>query len=222
MDKIKDVNESETFVADPNAEITLKNQTENEKLEKEIEKNKKQRAEIKKQILNGKCPIRYFEKDGKIDWNNTIVREFFSSASDALKSLTATTDPELAFEIIGRGMEAIPENNIVKKANIATQSLADSAPRNATEARLCMQETVLYAQGMQYLIRAESENMIPQCEHYMKNAIKLLRLHNETVEALAKYRRGGEQKVVVQHVQVNGGKAIVGGGNVVAGTGGGG
>lgn len=46
----------------------------------------------------------------------------------------------------------------------------------------------------------------------MKCATKLLRLHNETVEAINKYRRGGEQRVVVQHVQVNeGGKAIVGG-----------
>jgi len=45
----------------------------------------------------------------------------------------------------------------------------------------------------------------------MKSAIKLLRLHNETIEALSRYRRGGEQKVVVQHVNVNnGGQAIVG------------
>ena len=53
--------------------------------------------------------------------------------------------------------------------------------------------------------------MICQIEFNMKCAIKLLRLHNETTEALARYRRKGEQKVVVQHVNVNdGGKAIVG------------
>ncbi len=41
--------------------------------------------------------------------------------------------------------------------------------------------------------------------------IKLLRLHNETTKAAARYRRKGEQKVVVQHVNVNdGGKAIIG------------
>jgi len=47
--------------------------------------------------------------------------------------------------------------------------------------------------------------------HYGNLAIKLLRLHNETIETLGRYRRGGEQKVTVQHVNVNeGGKAIIG------------
>ena len=46
----------------------------------------------------------------------------------------------------------------------------------------------------------------------MKNAIKLLRLYNETIQAITKYRRGGEQKLVIQHVNVNqGGQAVVGG-----------
>ena len=56
-----------------------------------------------------------------------------------------------------------------------------------------------------------NNSMMCQIEFNMKCAIKLLRLHNETTEALARYRRKGEQKVVVQHVNVNdGGKAIVG------------
>lgn len=69
----------------------------------------------------------------------------------------------------------------------------------------------LYTLGMKYAHRSEREDMIPQCEFYMKNAMKLFQLHNETVEALNKHRRGGEQRVVVQHLNVNeGGKAIVG------------
>ena len=45
----------------------------------------------------------------------------------------------------------------------------------------------------------------------MSQAIKLLRLHNETVDTLGRYRRNGEQKVVVQYVNVqNGGQATVG------------
>ncbi len=47
----------------------------------------------------------------------------------------------------------------------------------------------------------------------INRATKLMRLHNETVEALSKYRRKGEQKVTVIHknqqVNVNGGQAIV-------------
>lgn len=118
-------------------------------------------------------------------------------------------------------MNAIPSTNVGKSANLAVQSLADSAPQNATEARLCMQEMALYSQGMRYLCSAEQCDMLTQSEFYLKSAIKLLRLHNETIEASGKYRRGGEQRVVVQHVHVNdGGKAIVGG-NLEMGGGGG-
>ena len=54
--------------------------------------------------------------------------------------------------------------------------------------------------------------MMCQNDHWLKHAIKLLRLHNETVEALSRYRRKGERRVVVQHVTIEGGgQAIVGG-----------
>lgn len=57
-------------------------------------------------------------------------------------------------------------------------------------------------------------------ETHMNYAIKLLRLHNETIETLSRYRRKGEQKVIVQHVNVNdGGKAIVGGNLGIGGGG---
>lgn len=51
---------------------------------------------------------------------------------------------------------------------------------------------------------AKNCTMIPQAEFHTKTAIKLLRLHNETIEALCRYRRKGEQRVVVQHVNVVG------------------
>lgn len=136
-------------------------------------------------------------------------QEYFE---EALKELTGTNFFELANEIYHRSRDAMPSKNEAENANTIVQALAENKPRDATEARLCAQEAVLYAQGMQCLYRAENENMIPQCEHYLKNAVKLLRLHNETIEALNKYRRGGEQRVVVQHVQVSdGGKAVVNG-----------
>ena len=49
-------------------------------------------------------------------------------------------------------------------------------------------------------------------DNNLNNATKCMRLHNETLEALNRYRRKGEQrvKVVHQYVQVNeGGQAVV-------------
>jgi hypothetical protein len=170
----------------------------------------------------GKCPVRVISgEDNKINWKETHHKDEFDHYQDAFKSLTATTDLELTFDIIGKGAQAISGTaSIVEKYNTALQTLADSAPRDSTEARLCLQANALYSQGMNYLARSNDENMIPQAEFYMKNATKLLRLHNETVEALNKYRKGGEQRMVIQHVNVNeGGKAIVGG-QLISGGGG--
>jgi hypothetical protein len=66
--------------------------------------------------------------------------------------------------------------------------------------------------------RCEKSKNFKGSEFYMKSAIKLLRLHNETIDALNRYRRGNEQKIIVQHVNVdNGSQAILNNGNMVAG-----
>ena len=74
---------------------------------------------------------------------------------------------------------------------------------------------------MEYLGRTNNEGQTPQgIDTNVNRSTKLFRLYNETLETLMRYRRKGEQRGIVQHVNVeNGGKAIVGG-NVIAGGGG--
>lgn len=171
----------------------------------------------------GKCPVNIAMDGEKVqsirfkEPYNSMPNQF----ENVLKDLTSTQDNDISIEILNRGILAMPKDkNTGSNINIMLQSLADSAPKDATEAKLCLQSTVLYAQGLTFLYKAEHCTRIDYTEVYMKNAIKLLRLHNETIEALGKYRRGGEQKIVIQHVQVNnGGQAIVG--NVHNGGGGG-
>ena len=188
---------------------------------KKIDELEERLAQIKREALPGKCPIWFFEIESeKIDWENTILREPYNTWKDALITLTATTDSEIAEDIFTKGLNALPGKNVAKNANLTVQMLADASPADATEARLSMQEMALYAQGMQYLCKAENCSMLTQREFYLKSAIKLLRLHNETIEGRGKYRREGEQRIVVQHVQVNdGGKAIVGGNLAMSGGG---
>lgn len=98
----------------------------------------------------------------------------------------------------------------IEKAAIVLASLEDQQPKDAHEARLCAQAVALYSQGLKYMQYSDQQTMFSQCEFYIKNAVKLLRLHNETVEAINRYRRGGEQRVIVQHVNVNdGGQAVI-------------
>lgn len=206
------VDEQNQNVSKTSNESDSKTKAEISKKEDEIRVVKEKIRLLTQKVLTGRSPIRVVEKDGEVKWECSYLREPFNELYDAIKYLTATTDPELAYEILEKGSRALPlKDRNALNINIAIQSLADSAPKDAIESKFCMQETALYAQGMQYLSRAENSDRVDHSEFYMRNAIKLLRLRNETIEALTRYHRGGKQCVVVQHVNIeNGGQAIVG------------
>lgn len=196
-----------------------------EEREKRIAENKKRLDENyrKQELIDNefvyfeKCPVRYVitkddngnELKGYKDKNKSTPEEHFNN----LNKLTATQDILLSENIVSCAVSAQPRNHKNDHSvNIVNQVLADYEPRDSIEAKLCLQAHTLYIQGMQYLSKAENSNILLQSDFYMKNAIKLLRLHNETIEALNRHRRGCTQKILIQHVQVNdGGKAIVGG-----------
>ncbi len=164
-----------------------------------------------------KCPIRSVEAK---DNNGDIIRGYKTKDKSTpverfniLNSLTATQDILLSTNITAGAALAQPKTqDNSKSVNIVNQILADYEPKDSVEAKLILQEHTLYEQGLRYLHLADIQDQIFQAEFYMRSAIKLLRLHNETVEALNRHRRGGTQRVIVQHIQVNdGGKAVVGG-----------
>lgn len=127
------------------------------------------------------------------------------------KELTGTSFKTLALDIVERSAFAIPGYNKEKQTKVLCELLQDIRPQNAIEGMLCAQLAVLHFQGIQCLGSAEDAQWRQHIEINLNYAIKLLRLQHETIETLVKYRRKGEQRVVVQHVNVNdGGKAIVG------------
>jgi hypothetical protein len=180
-----------------------------------------QKQDLIRRALPGKCPMRFIEGNyEQLQWESALLKDPYKSCEEVLMELTGTTDYTISTGIFTSGLGALTGNNVGRKANMAIQALADAAPQDATEAKLCMQEMALYEQGMKYLKSAEGCDMLIHKEFYLKSAMKLLRLHNETIEARNKYRRGGEQRVVVQHVNVtDGAQAIVNNGNMVAGGG---
>lgn len=187
-------------------------------IKKKLDENYREQELIDNEFVHfEKCPVRYViteddngnEIKGYKDKNRSTPEEHFNT----LNKLTATQDILLSNNIVCNAVAAQPRNQKNDHSvNIVNQVLADYEPKDSIEAKLCLQAHTLHAQGMQYLSKAENSNTLPQSDFYMKNALKLLKLHNETVEALNRHRRGGTQRVLVQHVQVNdGGKAVVGG-----------
>lgn len=104
----------------------------------------------------------------------------------------------------------VTEDNTSQKANAAIEALMEMKPNDIFEGQLCSKLVMLADQYNELMRRAVlADQPLEIRERYINSATKLMRLHNETFEALSKYRRKGEQKVTVQHVYINGGQALV-------------
>lgn len=84
-------------------------------------------------------------------------------------------------------------------------------PRDEVEAMLAAQMAAVHMAAMTFARRLNHVDNIPQQDSAEKTLNKLARTFTMQMEALKKYRSGGEQRITVQHVTVNdGGQAVVG------------
>ena len=89
-------------------------------------------------------------------------------------------------------------------------------PKDQVESMLAAQMAAVHMATMTFARRLNHVKSLPQLDSAERAFNKLARTFAAQVEALRRYRTGGEQKVTVEHVTVNeGGQAIVG--NVVPG-----
>jgi hypothetical protein len=103
-----------------------------------------------------------------------------------------------------------------------TNALHALKPADEFEGMIISRMVAIHFQIMDFMNRAIDRGA--KMEHVDVNVnrvTKLTRLYNESLDTLMRYRRRGEQRLVVQHVNVeNGGKAVVSG-QFAAGGGGG-
>src|SRR5271157_2533343 len=96
-----------------------------------------------------------------------------------------------------------------------------SEPREQIEAMLASQMAAVHNATMTFARKLAHVENIPQQDSAQNAFNKLSRTFAAQVEALKRYRSGGEQKMTVQHVHVaEGGQAVIG--NVSTPTPGGG
>jgi hypothetical protein len=91
-------------------------------------------------------------------------------------------------------------------------------PKDQLEAMLAAQMAAIHTATMTFARRLANVETIEQQDSAERALNKLARTYAMQMEALKRYRTGGEQKVTVHHVSVNeGGQAIVGNVNQAAG-----
>lgn len=149
--------------------------------------------------------------DDDLGWQLHLIDAFGTTSSDfAYRELSR-------LEILSRrnGETNAPRFN-------AMLAVVDGLrPENEAEAQLAVQMAATHDAVMDALSHLKAAEIMPHITEFANIATKLSRTYAAQMETWAKLRRGGEQKVRVEHVHVHAGaQAIVG--NVTHGTGGGG
>jgi len=101
----------------------------------------------------------------------------------------------------------------VKGANDHLALMAEMKPRDAFEGLLISQMLMVNKQAMHFLklSNGTAETTVEIRTAWINRYTKLMKLYAQQLEALDKHRRGGNQKMTVEHVHVHeGGQAIVG------------
>jgi hypothetical protein len=95
--------------------------------------------------------------------------------------------------------------------NFVLAMMRAAEPKDELEAMLAAQMAAVHMATMTFARRLAHVDNIPQQDSASNAFNKLARTFALQLEALKRYRTGGEQRVTVQHVTVNeGGQAIVG------------
>lgn len=93
--------------------------------------------------------------------------------------------------------------------NALVAAIAELQPRDALERRLLAQALLVHHKAAQALVRASQTRWDDEREKQENRALKFMRLFAQQMATLEKYRRNGQQTVVVNHVVAN--QAVVAG-----------
>jgi hypothetical protein len=130
-----------------------------------------------------------------------------------LGKVTGTPHTALGRVLLDQTISAccVNKQQVVDISNAVSAAMLDIAPRDVLEGMLASQIVATYNQAMECLRRANIAGQpVEIATGYHNQAIKLMRAFTTQIEAFKRYRTGGQQKVIVEHVHVNqGGQAIV-------------
>jgi hypothetical protein len=125
-----------------------------------------------------------------------------------------TTSVDLADRLLNQILNAThlqPSGQPISEQNLnaAVAAVTGIAPRDEAEAMLAVQMVGVHWTAMELLRQVGGTGNRLQLNDAGNLAVKLLRTYTAQIEALKRYRSAGEQRVVVQHVNVTADQAAV-------------
>ncbi len=189
--------------------LAKKEYTDEEKARLAKYKERKERRPVKFKAAksdSGKAAIALQEPDDPLV--AVKMYEAFGTADADLQGhlLTQVVNTFGEISADGAGIEAQ-----AAAANKVIPILIGIQPQDEIEAMLAVQMIGVHNIAMDYMGKATRTDRVDFMSTYMNGATKSLRTFAAQMEALKKYRTGGQQRMIVEHVNVNeGGQAIVG------------
>ena len=148
------------------------------------------------------------EETGQADVNYSNGKDRFFMGTHDLDIVN--TIIEQTCNVCARGNQLTEKTTTI--ANAAMAAIIEIDPQDSVELMLASQMVAVHNISMEMSGRTMLENQtFDGVEANIQRITKLMRTYTTQMEALNRYRAKGQQKITVQHVQVNdGGQAIVG------------
>lgn len=146
-----------------------------------------------------------------IEDHSKSARDTFANTDRGLQALF-TDQLTKVFAGVVTPEGGFDEEKLLNACNVGLTILHGVKPQDGLETMLTMQMVGVHNAAMDLLARSmRSQPASEMGKASVNQATKMLRTFTAQMEALKKYRTGGQQKVTVEHVHVNkGGQAIVG------------
>jgi hypothetical protein len=129
-----------------------------------------------------------------------------------LAQALGATDPVFVEQLVCQLSGSVPKSLSASEGlNFLLSVVNAIGPKNEIESLLAAQMAAVHAATMHAAARLSSATNLKQLDSAERALNKLARTFAAQLEALKRYRTGGERKVTVEHVHVHqGGQAIVG------------
>ena len=165
------------------------------------------------EIKEGESNFNFITQDEKRDLSHEdAVDEFEARLMEATGLCHVLASSRLLIQcteaLVHKGAD---HKEFVRKINEVALQIQEFDPKDAIEGNLCAQVVVCQEKAMSLIGRSSNSDHPEVVKIYSNMALKLFARSQSAIQSLISYRRGGQQKVTVEHVNVeSGGQAIVG------------
>lgn len=133
--------------------------------------------------------------------------------AEAVGRATGSQDGSFGIHVLQLAGAVLTEGRVTAEGiNLAGAAMVGMKPRDEVEGMLLAQMVACHDVAMRRLAVVHVDGQtVGGADTNINQAVKLMRTFAVQVEALSRYRKGGQQKVTVEHVHVYpGGQAVVG------------